>query len=120
VGPGPFWIQGKKATRPEYIIYKAVVKLGWRAEFQVPIMWGRQVMGGQVLDIVINDHQPPIVINVQSYWHTGAAKKYADSIKRLFTETSMPGVRVLDIWEEDIEQAGWLENFLLHEVGAHG
>ena len=46
-------------------------------QYQAPYLGGRATLSGQVVDFVIEDRQPPLLIGVQGeYWH------YADSAKR--------------------------------------
>ncbi len=46
-------------------------------QYQAPYLGGRATLSGQVVDFVVEDRQPPLLIGVQGeYWH------YADSAKR--------------------------------------
>ncbi|MDO8671249.1 MAG: hypothetical protein Q7O66_07430 [Dehalococcoidia bacterium] len=46
-------------------------------QYQAPFLGGKATLGGQVVDFVVEDRQPPLLLGVQGeYWH------YADSAKR--------------------------------------
>ena len=118
IGPGPWYWDGKRASRPEYITLIMLKRLGWRPRFQVNFLGGRRIPGGQVLDIVLDEVYPPIYITVKGYWHESARAAYDDSVKELTVRRIIPGTKVLSVWEKDIDQPGWLRDFLLREVGA--
>ena len=119
IGSGPWSWGGKPASRPEYITLITLQRLGWKhVEFQKNVAGGRRIPAGQILDIVIPDHAPPIYISIKSYHHEGAAAGANDKIKEMLAKSLIPGVRVLTIWEWQIDQEGWLENFIETEIGA--
>jgi hypothetical protein len=120
VGPGPFSYMGFPASLPEWLVLRELMRLGWRPSFQVNFMAGRALPGGQVLDVVLADALPPVFINVQSYFHLGALKAYTDLVKRNMVQAAYPGARILDLWEEDIQNDRWLRDKLLLEVGPRG
>jgi hypothetical protein len=120
IGPGPWYWQGERASRPEYITMIVLHKLGWNPSFQTNILGGRRLPGGQVLDIVLNEHQPPVYISVKGYYHEGARASYYDSVKEIMVRSVIKGVQVLEVWEKDIDQRGWLEAYLRREVGVRG
>jgi len=120
IGPGPWYWQGKPATRPEFITLLVLHKLGWNPRFQTDILGGRRLPGGQVLDIVLDEHQPIIYITVKSYHHLGARASYYDAVEEAVVRSVIKDARVLEVWEKDIDQPGWLEAFLRREVGIRG
>lgn len=116
IGPGPWQLQGQPASRPEYMVGKMLDKLGWRYVFQSPFMGGRKVPGGQVLDFVIDERRT--VVDVRGYYHYGAAKEYKDAMQA--AALAQAGYREVAVWEEEIDQYRWLENFLTRELGVRG
>ena len=120
IGLGPWLWHGVRASRPEYITLIVLRRLGWNPSFQTNILGGRRLPGGQVLDIVLDEHQPPIYISVKGYYHEGAKASYYDAVKESMVRNIIQGVRVLEVWEKDIDQRGWLEDFLRREVGVRG
>jgi len=118
IGSGPWSWGGKPASRPEYITLIMLKKLGWNVEFQTNVAGGRRIPAGQILDIVIPSHAPPIYISIKSYHHEGAAAGANDKIKEILAMSLIPGVRVLTIWEKDLDQEGWLESYLTQFIGA--
>lgn len=120
LGPGPFLYAGKRASRPEYIVLMMLNRLGWRPSFQVDILGGRRVPGGQILDIVIEDAPMPVYISVKGIYHRTAAARAEDAYEEALVRSLLSNVKVLEIWEQDIEQENWLENFLRREVGVRG
>lgn len=119
IGEGPWFWSGKRASRPEYITLIVLKKLGWRPKFQTDILGGRKIPGGQVLDIVIEDRPQPIYISVKSYYHEGAKAAARDRVKELIAK-SIVNARVVEVWEKDIDQPGWLESYLRREIGVRG
>lgn len=120
IGDGPWMWNGQKASRPEYITLIVLKKLGWHPKFQTDILGGRRIPGGQVLDILIEEAATPVYISVKGYYHEGAKANAEDSVKELLVMGEVPNVKVLTIWEKDIDQEGWLEDFLRREVGIRG
>lgn len=120
IGPGPWFWMGKKASRPEYITLIVLRKLGWtNVRFQTDILGGRRLPGGQVLDIIIEDAPQPVYISVKGYYHEGAKAVYEDRLKEIIAQ-AMIGAKVLEVWEKDIDQPGWLEAYLRRELGTRG
>lgn len=97
------FIQGKKASAPEWRTGKALDKLGLKYKFQYSILGGRNP-GGQILDYYIYTVPLPTPLNVQGeYWHR-LARNYNDGLKKaqtneLFGNSAMPLVLV---WERDL------------------
>lgn len=116
IGQGPWTLQGYKASRPEYMVGRALDKLGWRYKFQSSFMGGRTLPGGQVLDFVIDERKT--VVDVRGYYHLGAEKNYNDFIKAALCQQA--GYSHVIVWEHDVDQSGWLLNFLMGEVGTRG
>lgn len=63
-------IQGKKAeSTEEWRVYKALVRLKVRFIYQVPILGGKFVRGGQVLDFLCFTPFPIPMPIMGKYWH---------------------------------------------------
>jgi len=119
IGSGPWSWGGQLASRPEYITLITLKKLGWNPKFQTRIYGGRRLPAGQVLDIVIDELTPPIYISVKSYYHEGAEAAYNDRMKQMLAQSAFTGgVKILEVWEKDLDQEGWLLDMLVREVGA--
>jgi hypothetical protein len=97
------FIQGKKATTPEWRIGKALDKMGLTYKFQYSILGGRNP-GGQVLDYYIYTVPLPTPLNVNGdYWHR-LNKSYRDNLKanqtnELFNNAANP---LVIAWEHDL------------------
>ena len=89
---GPF-----EASAAERAVYGWLQRHNIPFAFQVPVMGGRLIPGGAVLDFVIYLSYPPLVIRVQSYWHTDPAQVELDALQKAVLERE--GFRVEDIWE---------------------
>jgi hypothetical protein len=120
IGAGPWSYQGKKASRPEYLCLKVLQQLGWRPDFQTDFAGGRKLPGGQVLDIVVNEHFPPVYINVMGFYHFGAAKNFNDFIKEATVRAVMPMTKIIDVWETQVDQPHYLETLFAREIGYAG
>jgi len=119
IGSGPwFWGGGQPASRPEYIVLITLKRLGWDVEFQKRVAGGRRIPAGQVLDIYIPDALT--YISVKSYYHIGAEASYNDRIKEMLVLSLVPGCKVLSVWEYQLDQPNWLENFIETEIGVRG
>lgn len=66
-------IQGRiPGSKEEWWVSRALDRLRRRYRYQVPVMGGRRLRGGQVLDFLIED--PPLDLPLQvmgEYWHKG-------------------------------------------------
>jgi hypothetical protein len=69
----PGLINGQPAgSSYEWNVARALWALGWNFSYQVPVMGGSQIQGGQVLDFLV--HTVPVdtaVIVNGSFWHQG-------------------------------------------------
>jgi hypothetical protein len=119
IGPGPWYWHGIKASRPEYLCLLALTKMGWKPEFQVTFAGGRQLRGGQVIDILLRNGSQTTVIDVISYYHYGAAKAFNDQLRQAEIQQAFPGVKYLTVDERYIDQGHWLDNFLELNVGRY-
>lgn len=77
------YIQGRKATSLEMMIYNALLKLGWsdsNIKFQQSILGGKGIPGGRSIDFVVWSPGMPIMIEANGdYWHTSSlAKRESD------------------------------------------
>jgi len=88
-----------EGTTPERLVYGWLRKHGFLFTYQEPIAGGR-VPGGAIIDFVIYEKDPPIVIRIMSYWHEAAETKWSDDIQlSMLTEA---GFYVEDVWEWEI------------------
>jgi hypothetical protein len=85
---------------PERLVYGWCVAHQISFSYQVAVLGGRAVPGGQVLDFVIYDKVTPICIRIQSYWHTGAGNVFKDDLQ--LDALLKLGYVVEDIWEYQI------------------
>jgi hypothetical protein len=120
VGEGPWFVQGKKASKPEYRVARVLNRLGWEFNFQEAHFGGRRIAGGQILDYVLSSTSYPIVIDVRSVWHMGAAAEANDARKMIQIRASNPMARIVIVYEEQTENEELLYSFLLQELGAKG
>ena len=120
VGPGPWYVQGKKASKPEFQIARILNRLGWRYSFQEAHFGGRAFPGGQVVDFVLRDTHYPIVIDARGYYHKGAAGEANDARKMLQIRATAPMVKILVIYEEQAANEEFLYALLLRELGGRG
>jgi very-short-patch-repair endonuclease len=98
---------GLMATKPEWLMYWALTKLGLTPDedftFQSSRMGPRYVAGSAIVDFLIVSRLPQLVIRVQGeFWHyqQGSERKAVDDIQRQELEGS--GLRVVDVDEDDI------------------
>jgi hypothetical protein len=117
-----YFIQGKRATKPEWLVVQELYKLGWdRLQFQKSVFGGREFPAGQVLDVVITQVWPPIVVDVRGeYWHQGAKQEANDARKMMQVQASEPGTKFVVVWERITESPELLRSFLIKEVGRFG
>ena len=121
IGAGPWYYQGKQASSAEFKVLKTLVQLGWTPSFQVSKFGGRSLAGGQMLDILLGQHTPPVYIDVRGrYWHGGAEATANDARKLLQVRATNPLVKIIIIYDDETDNRQWLYNRLLAEVGAYG
>lgn len=103
---------GGVGTRPEFMCYEALERMGMRApqstpypgmdfEFQVPVLGGRGQKGGAVIDLMVHVVSPRVAIRVQGeFWHyVDAPTREADIIERIAIQNL--GYKVVDILSQD-------------------
>lgn len=120
VGEGPWQIQGKVASRPEFIVWKILRSFGWNPRFQKNILGGRRMPGGQVLDFVIEDRWPPVYVTVKSYYHKSVYARRDDVYKQLRAQSLIPGVQIVEIWERQLESPRVARDLIRREIGVRG
>jgi len=92
--------EGLEGSRGEVIAMKWLTERNIEFEMQVPVLGGRQVRGGRVLDIVISYGDMPLVIRVQSErYHAGSSEIEGDDIMEKVMLLGL-GYEVVDVWEE--------------------
>jgi len=95
---------GWPGTRPEFLVYRALEGLGYKAgldfDYQSSQQGGRSERGGSILDFYIPSLN--LGINVQSvYWHYGRPEQVMrDEFQRESLEAQ--GIRVVYLDENDI------------------
>jgi hypothetical protein len=94
-------------SNPERILYGWLVKHNITFTYQEPILGGR-MPGGAVLDFVLYDMNPPIIIRVMSYWHESPDQRLADDIQ--LGNLLDLGYNVEDIWEWEINTVEKVNN----------
>lgn len=97
------FLQGKKATAPEWRVGMALNRRGIKYDFQKPLLGGR-VSGGVVLDFFIYTVPLPTPLNVNGdYWHR-LAKSYSDNLKESRTNEALGHAAnlMVVVWESDI------------------
>jgi len=89
-----------EGSAPERLVFGWLVRNDIIFQYQVSVAGGRAIPGGAVLDFVIYEKDPPIVLRIQSYWHESASMQWADEIQmEMLTEI---GFRVEDVYESEV------------------
>jgi hypothetical protein len=120
IGEGPWYYDGKNASSAEYRVLLVLAELGWSPEFQVTKFGGRTLAGGQVLDILITDKNPPVYIDVRGYYHKGAAGEANDARKIMQVRASNQNVKIVIVWDTETTNREHLRGILEREVGVRG
>lgn len=92
---------GFPGTLPEYLVYQALIKLGYegRFVFQSSQMGGRELKGGTVVDFEIPELSLGIMVQGE-YWHYGLpGRTMQDKIIAMQLESY--GMKIIFIDEED-------------------
>ena len=85
------------ASPAERAVYGWLVRFDVPFAFQIPLMGGRRIPGGAVVDFIVYLENPPLVIRVMSYWHMREDEIQVDKTQKELLESE--GFRVEDIWE---------------------
>ena len=88
VAPAPVKTEekpGPPATWPgsdlEWLVADWLTRHRVPFQYQAPYLGGRTSLGGQVVDFVIEDRQPPLLLGVQGeYWHYGTTAQAGRSL----------------------------------------
>jgi hypothetical protein len=93
-------LEGIEGSQGEIIAMSWLQRQGIPFTPQVPILGGRQVRGGRVLDIVISEGMAqPLVIRVQSErYHAGSSELEGHDLEEEVMLINM-GYEVVDVWE---------------------
>lgn len=97
------FLQGRKATAPEWRVGMALNKRGLKYDFQKSILGGR-VSGGQVLDFFIYTVPIPTPLNVNgNYWHR-LSKSFDDNLKKARANEMFGNAAqmMVEVWESDM------------------
>lgn len=113
--PEVMMIKGQKAgSKEEYYVSKALDRLGLKYSFQVPVMGGRSVRGGQVLDFLVATPVKKTIVDVRgTYWHTGAREDSLDILR----VTRKYGWALLVAWDTDVPDEATALSFLRQHLG---
>lgn len=103
-------IKGQAAgSKEEYYVSKALDKLGYEYSYQVPVMGGRSVRGGQILDFLVDTPVKRTIVDVRgTYWHTGAREDSLDILR----VTRKYGWHLLVAWDTDVPDEATALGFL--------
>lgn len=110
-------IKGQNAgSKEEYYVSKALDYLQLRYSYQVPVMGGRNVRGGQVLDFLVYTPVRETIVDVRGvYWHTGAREDNLDILRvaRKFN------YGLVIAWDYDVQDVAMATSFLRQHM-PHG
>lgn len=102
---GPLTVQGQPAgSSIEYNVAAGLAKLKIAYHYQYPILGGRQVRGGSVIDFFVYTVPMPTPLYVQGdYWHGSATKRIADQwlMRRIQAILHYQCVDPAEIWEHE-------------------
>ena len=109
-----------RATYPEATVHHALTERrlvdGRSFDFQSSLLGGRLELGGAVADFMFLDR--PVILRVQGeHWHRvfdRMGSGTGDEEQKLALEAR--GWVVLDMWESDILNADWLEDFMRRNI----
>jgi len=87
------------STIPERMVFGWLKTHNFMFTFQDPVMGGR-VPGGAVVDFIVYDKTPPVVIRIMSYWHKSTAVQTGDDIQMEMLISL--GYQVEDVWEVEV------------------
>lgn len=105
-------LQGREASSWEMTIAKELEKRGLRYDFQVDVWGGRARAGGKVVDFLVYSF-PRAFIRVQgTYWHKGSYEKNKDKVEKMLLQAQFPGMTIIDITEQEIEDLDLLHKML--------
>lgn len=112
-------VQGKQATDIEERVAISLAKYKWDYEFQAEYMGGRRLLGGQVIDFVVNTVPQPTPVWVQGeYWHAKAVTD-KDKLDRELMFVAMKGYFAppVVLWGADLETQEESDNLILTTFG---
>jgi hypothetical protein len=98
--------------------YLALLELGWRDEdiaLQTPLMGGRQIKGGAVVDIILYKPQPCAISLKGRYWHGNNEEEFLEDA-RLSAE--FPEYVV--IWDDEAPTYEAMREVVLQRIGRPG
>lgn len=97
------YVQGRKATAPEWRVAQALNRRGIKYDFQKNVLGGRNP-GGSVLDFYLYTAPLPTPMNVQGeYWHR-LSRSYEDKLKEAQVNEMFGKAtnRMVLVWERDL------------------
>jgi hypothetical protein len=104
----------------EWRAAQALWRLGWRFQYQVPLMGGRDRSGGQVLDFLIMTTPVWTAMPVNGrYWHNAVKEEYQISeMMEALKQAGYPvGREALILWEENATTADAATQWLYMHIG---
>jgi len=114
---------GIEGTLPELCTYLWLQDAGLNFSFQYPLLGGRAIRGGAVVDFIIWNLSPNgyYIWRIQGdYWHTGHEVEKKDEVQKFRLAAlklgGIPIVDVIDLWESRIYK-DYPNVFLKAEIG---
>lgn len=103
----------------EWRFYKSLLRLGWEGRFgyQVEILFGRRVRGGQVIDFLVDTVPFPTACYINDrYWHPNSDP---ERFKRELASIHFGGrVRIQVFWARDLSDQSTSDRSLRETVGS--
>jgi very-short-patch-repair endonuclease len=108
--------EGVRASEPEAIAYLWLRAHQIPFEFQAPILGGRTAPGGTVVDFILYDRDPPLLLRVMGdYWHSMIESMAFDEEQRIALMSM--GFPVVDVWERQLfRNADYVLRMALSEI----
>lgn len=97
----------KGSTLPEVVAIEWLSRHNTRWDFQVWVLGGRKVIGGQVLDLIVDAGRGVYVLEIQGqYWHNRPGKVLLDEAQKFallgIYIWGKPVLKVIALWEQRI------------------
>jgi len=98
-----YFVRGKSASLYEYYVALALDKIKIPYEFQVPVMGGKILRGGQVIDFVVYTVPiTPLEVN-EEYWHRDATLEAKQELLINAIAKRYGWGDLVILWGEDVE-----------------
>lgn len=73
-------VQGKSASDIEFRVATSLDKFDWEYQFQVGVMGGRQLRGGQVIDFIVQTAPLPTPLHIFGEYFHGSIQAERDKL----------------------------------------